>query len=309
MEREARRQADSDLVTGSRNLARAAVALGRPESAVREAVEAYIASSPTEQQPTLRALYDALLAVVVGRFDVALQRLDAAETATKQHQVHLALSSAGGVVTTNRIRLLGEIGDDQAARSQARQVSESVALWEGFRGQSGGLGPFLWTLRVAGVPLDPRRADWVTKQLQSGMSGGSVWTFAWAMPAVTAEDGADALAELTKNPQLSLPRGGEVLEAPNDVDAPAGHVYLLAGRPADALPYLRRAAANCFVLVEPFLHMRALLDLALALEQTGDATGACAQYAKVLERWGHAKPHSVTADEARAHATKLGCAL
>jgi hypothetical protein len=43
-------------------------------------------------------------------------------------------------------------------------------------------------------------------------------------------------------------------------------------------------------------------------EQAGDKPSACANCAKVLERWGHAKPRSVTADEARAHATRLGCA-
>jgi serine/threonine-protein kinase len=44
-------------------------------------------------------------------------------------------------------------------------------------------------------------------------------------------------------------------------------------------------------------------------EQSGNKASACGHYAKVLERWGHAKPRSVTADEARAHATKLGCSL
>jgi hypothetical protein len=44
-------------------------------------------------------------------------------------------------------------------------------------------------------------------------------------------------------------------------------------------------------------------------EQSGNNPSACAHYAKLLERWGHAKPRSVTADEARARATKLGCAL
>jgi hypothetical protein len=49
--------------------------------------------------------------------------------------------------------------------------------------------------------------------------------------------------------------------------------------------------------------------LARTHEEQGDKAGACAGYATVLREWGHAKPHSVTADEARAHATKLGCAL
>ena len=42
-------------------------------------------------------------------------------------------------------------------------------------------------------------------------------------------------------------------------------------------------------------------------EQSGDRASACHHYGKVLEHWGHAKPRSVVADEARAHSAKLGC--
>jgi eukaryotic-like serine/threonine-protein kinase len=42
-------------------------------------------------------------------------------------------------------------------------------------------------------------------------------------------------------------------------------------------------------------------------ERADHKESACQHYGKVLERWGHAKPRSLTADEARAHAKKLGC--
>jgi serine/threonine-protein kinase len=92
-------------------------------------------------------------------------------------------------------------------------------------------------------------------------------------------------------------------------DAEVGRVYLMAGRPEEAVPYLRRAAASCTAFAAPVDQTRARLHLGMALEQTNDRDGACSAYRKVLDRWGHAKPRSVTADEARAHATKLGCAL
>lgn len=92
-----------------------------------------------------------------------------------------------------------------------------------------------------------------------------------------------------------------------DADASAGHVLVLAGRLADAIPFLRRSSANCFLLDEPFMHLHAQLDLGRALDGTGDVAGACEQYSAVLARWGHAKPRSVTADEARARAKSLGC--
>jgi serine/threonine-protein kinase len=53
--------------------------------------------------------------------------------------------------------------------------------------------------------------------------------------------------------------------------------------------------------------MHSTLDLGQALEATGDATGACGAYRKVLARWGNAKPKSVTADKARARSKALRC--
>jgi TolA-binding protein len=50
------------------------------------------------------------------------------------------------------------------------------------------------------------------------------------------------------------------------------------------------------------------LDLGRALEQTGETAAACAAYAKVTERWGHAKPRSVTAEAAAAGFRRLRCA-
>ena len=61
------------------------------------------------------------------------------------------------------------------------------------------------------------------------------------------------------------------------------------------------------VLDHPFETVRADLALGQLHEQAGDTAAACARYARVLERWGHARPRSVTADEARMRATKLGC--
>ena len=49
------------------------------------------------------------------------------------------------------------------------------------------------------------------------------------------------------------------------------------------------------------------LLLAQLLARDGKPEEACAQYAKVIGRWEHAKPRSITVDEARARAAKLGC--
>jgi serine/threonine-protein kinase len=90
-------------------------------------------------------------------------------------------------------------------------------------------------------------------------------------------------------------------------DLGIGRVYLLGGRVEEALPYLTRAAASCLALREPIAHTQAHYWLGQALETRKDNEGACAAYKVVLERWGHAKPRSVTADQARERAKALGC--
>ena len=94
---------------------------------------------------------------------------------------------------------------------------------------------------------------------------------------------------------------------PSNVDAVVGHTYLLAGRAAEALPMLTRASASCYGLRFPVEPMRAVRDLGVARAATGDRAGACAALRQVVDRWGHATPRSVTAEDARARLRALGC--
>jgi hypothetical protein len=95
-----------------------------------------------------------------------------------------------------------------------------------------------------------------------------------------------------------------------------GRTLLLAGQPAAAVEPLRVAANSCGILTDELRTafyestiwwMRAHVLLGQALEQTGDAAGACAAYAVVLDRWKDAKPRSVTLDKARERSRVLGC--
>jgi serine/threonine-protein kinase len=88
----------------------------------------------------------------------------------------------------------------------------------------------------------------------------------------------------------------------------AGHALLLAGRVDDAIPLLRLAANSCDFVFDPIILIRAALWWGEALEAKGDTRGACDAYAMVLHHWEHATTRSITADEARTHASKLACA-
>jgi hypothetical protein len=97
-----------------------------------------------------------------------------------------------------------------------------------------------------------------------------------------------------------------------------GRVYALAGNIDEALPLLRAEAGRCGVVpstgwprqgIDPDVqHLQDRLLLGQLLEKKSDQEGACAQYAKILDRWGNAKPRSVTADMARERAKALACA-
>jgi TolA-binding protein len=91
------------------------------------------------------------------------------------------------------------------------------------------------------------------------------------------------------------------------MDDAFGMTYLLAGKVDEALPYLERAARSCSALDHPLTQTAAHLHLGTALEARGDRPGACAAYRTVLERWGAAKPRSVSAEAARARSRALGC--
>ena len=54
--------------------------------------------------------------------------------------------------------------------------------------------------------------------------------------------------------------------------------------------------------------MRAQVLLGEAMAAQGDVPGACAAYRVVVERWGKAKPKSVTAERAAAGLAELDCA-
>jgi serine/threonine-protein kinase len=155
---------------------------------------------------------------------------------------------------------------------------------------------------ISQAELERDRAKW----LQSWGSGVPdisrtfLWLHGYAAASETADD---ARAALDEEPHYGIPQF-----TPNTLgDAYVGHVYLLAGRPADALPYLRRATAACVAVESPLEHTQAHLALAQALVATGARDQACAPLRVVLGRWGHARPRSITADKARALARSLGC--
>jgi serine/threonine-protein kinase len=156
---------------------------------------------------------------------------------------------------------------------------------------------------ISGPEFEARRAAWVTawEQKAPAAQRAFVWLHGYATAIETRADAERALAE--------LPHWGAIPTFTPYLlgDAYVGRVFFLAGRTAEALPYLERAARSCLAVESPFEHTQVQLDLAQVLGQVGRREEACSAYGVVLSRWGAARPRSVTADRARALAAAEGC--
>jgi hypothetical protein len=135
----------------------------------------------------------------------------------------------------------------------------------------------------------------------------NAWWVFYAERATTPAEGIEALALL---PDAGAPSNLNTLFQARTL----GHVYLLAGRSQEALPYLRAGATSCRILpfsqtprAYPALWIREQVELGQALEQTGDTTGACDAYRVVLDRWKNAKPRSVSLEKAKERSKALAC--
>jgi len=154
-----------------------------------------------------------------------------------------------------------------------------------------------------GGRLDRAEADrQLDATFKSLVADGASPSQAWAMVyAYATETRAEALAAVAKLDEQHL-------AMPTTWKGAVSRTFALAGRGGDARPYLQYMAGECTAeLLVTRNWIRAQLYLGELDEQAGDTTSACGHYAKVLERWGNAKPRSATAEEARTHARKLGC--
>jgi serine/threonine-protein kinase len=162
-------------------------------------------------------------------------------------------------------------------------------------------------LRLAGQIAEGdflRRRDAALAQ-EHAKPSPTTWIYFYALPAATPAQARDAVAALPRFP--ALPRDIGNLGDSTEREEAVGRVYLLAGDLDAAIAHLRVVTGSCGVLRNLILYVRAHEELGEALAAKGDAPGACAEFSVVLSYWGNAKPHSITADKARAGMRRLGC--
>jgi serine/threonine-protein kinase len=129
-------------------------------------------------------------------------------------------------------------------------------------------------------------------------AGLRIWIAAYASAASTPAAAREALA--------LMPDGGAG-DVMRDMRASVGEVERLAGRLPEARALLERAVRACASGEVVVRQVRAALSLGETCEALDDAACACRAYASVLDRWGAAKPRSITAEKARARRRALDC--
>lgn len=289
-------------------LASALASEGRPVDTVRTALEQKWMRLEPDDRAKREAFDRADLDVMTGDFTSAQARLQTLETLLAPEPGAQAHAESQAML----VRIAEETGRSDLARDLATSYLARKDAWappHRVDDVSIFLDPvptMLGALAHAGAISEAQRAaqraDWLAawRAKTSAAYVGDLWLAGWAMPAASHDDGVAALEAM---PGL----GGPPTFAPTiAAQAYVGRAYLLAGRAADALAPLRAGAASCTLLGEGLASTRAWHDLGVALEP-GDHAAACQAYGVVLARWGHARPRSLTADDARARARALGC--
>jgi tetratricopeptide (TPR) repeat protein len=272
-------------------------AAGRPLEMVREAFrQKWAKLSEAKRRPA--ELYDeALLDIATGQFARAEERalegsrLVALDQNAATHRKYVDQLVAI-YVETGRGKDAARVADGYLKRKDVWLGSErSVDLLRVMR-QTGALSGAEFEARRASEPEPSARSSDETPFAR--------WWDDYVKGIALPEEATAALDALAKDGSVKLPR----------VVLPSswlGVMYLLAGRPEEAIAPLRGAVGSCTALSHPAENIRAGYHLGQALEKTGAKAGACDAYMTVLERWGTTTPKSITAEKARARVKAMGC--
>jgi serine/threonine-protein kinase len=288
--------------------------LGTTAEAVQAVVDQGVARMPEGERAAVRLEFGArLVDIPRGDFAAAEQKLAALEKTPGAPQDRA--EQWGRASTFAQIEL--EIGRGAEAAKVAERYTRSSEAWAPDPRVTGAND--LWFLHlerrqhvISDGALEQARAAYLSRTAAAaaasfgehrGNDHGRAWIDAWAYGVDTPES---AVRALTERPGFG-PLPGRIFLDPIELES-IGQVYLLAGRPADAVRYLEEATRTHYGLGEAIMGwVRAGLDLGKAKEALGDVIGACDAYATVLARWGEATPKSITADAAHARRNAIGC--
>jgi serine/threonine-protein kinase len=282
-------------------LANALFAAGAPEESVLQAMKQSWAGEP-RQGPEEETIDRVSLAVLSGDFE----RVEELVRTWQEQIAGRPDQKPHADAALERIRMYAESGRTKEAGEEARAFLKRMGAWAEPAIAADWAMRFLPFARRAGLltaeDLEKDRIAWDerVRKKWSGAAGGREEDLAWVLwidgDAASVGSEEEARSALSRMPKSPLPPESARWLA---LDAQLGRVLVLGGRPADAIPHLRRMVKSCAAISDPWAWVTASLHLGMALEATGDRDGAAAAYEAVIARWGKAKPRSVSADTAR----------
>ena len=300
---------EQDSALGYYYLAESLYSRGRPIETVREALRAFVARLPPNERQDRDLYYQSSLAKLSGDFG------SAERFAREKEQFIAELNERAEHfnVAALLVDTFVESGRNDRAAKVAQDYLNKQDVWLGFTNSL-----FFYNVQLRagtlGYPaFEQHRAEWLAtedddiKRRGAGSKGqarehGFSWIDGYADFVETREEALAALGMLP----VYLPLPGSTRRNVGR-ELAVGKVYALAGRPDEALPFLKRATQHCGALDYPSPHTRAHFYLGLAYEAKGQKEEACTAYGVVLARWGAAKPSSVTAEKTKVRVKALGC--
>jgi serine/threonine protein kinase len=283
---------------------------GAPAPALEELAERHRAAFPEPDRPRVALRDRVRLAIYTGDFaaaERALGDLEATAAGSNAEQNHFA--------SFTRLMVLEEEGARSRALAEADEYFHKMAAWSLDYGRIYARVYVIAELVRAGrLSKDAAAAELDAWQTASA-ERYPTWreTHRWVMRSAAVETEAEAREAMSRAPANLLPYNVGLTYFRGTL----GRILALGGQGDLGIPYLQDETTWCgpqYGYDGPFDSFHALrqtqdrLVLGQALEAKGDRAGACAEYARIEVRWGHAKPRSVTADRARERAKALACA-
>jgi hypothetical protein len=298
----------------------ALAATGAPSEALVEASAQLAALDDPKQRPETEATQAFYVAALTGDFDAAARSLDDLTRA------RAGAPTPGEPATPVELwlPLLRETGDAARAATVAREFLRRLPSYNAPSRRIeiiDAVAALVATGEMTRQDADSRIRAVIEANAPPAPYVATRAPFVVGAYALTVDDEAtegEILATYANPlPPLDLPARIQDVGGAPTIERGLGKALVVTGDVERGAPLLEQASRACDILGpsfgqvarSPFDHIRGLFWLGFAREKQGDAAGACEAYGRVLGYWGHAKPHSVTADKARARATKLGCAL
>ena len=260
---------------------------------------------PQDDRPAGEAEDRANLAILAGDFVLAERYTRAWDLARTRPEVML---HAG---PQHQLALLAYEGGDVA--TAAKIATDFLSVAPAMNLDPLGSDPTVWALeyqyragKLKKEDLDAKRVAWLAGQEahRADPENRRLAPFRWATVyagfAETLDEAKDALELLPK----FLPFPPDSRRSPA-FEAEVGKAFGLGGRFEEAIPMLSSVTKACIALGSPQLQTRAFYFLGVALEGKGDLEGAKKAYQVVVDRWGNAKPRSITAEKARSRIAQL----